>query len=90
MVNQLINKEGETNGKWSSVILEEKGCGFLKATVFVISEDEAVEPFKEMYNATLVVGGQEKQMIISPDDDQFKALSEDRKSTLSVILEKLE
>lgn len=90
IVNQLINKEGETNGKWSSVILEEKGCGFLKATVFVISEDEHVEPFKEMYGATLVGGGQEKQMIVSPDDKQFKNISEDTKATLSVILEKLE
>lgn len=90
VVNQLIKKEGDTNGKWSSVILEEKGCGFLKATVFVISEDEYVGSFKEMYNATLVGGGQEKQMIVAPDDNQFKSISEDNEATLSVILEKLE
>ena len=90
VINQLINKEGEANGKWSAVILEEKGCGFLKATVFVISEDQHVEPFKEQYGATLVGQGKEKQLIASPDDKQFKNISEDKKTTLSVILEKLE
>lgn len=89
VVNQLINKEGETKGKWSSVILEEKGCGFLKATVFVISEDKYVQSFTEMYAATLAGQGQEKQLIVSPTDDQFKKISNDKGATLSVILEKL-
>ncbi|MCB0495487.1 MAG: hypothetical protein KDC79_05095 [Cyclobacteriaceae bacterium] len=89
--NQRINKEGSaTNGKWSSVVLEEKGCGFLKATAFVISEDEYVQPFTDAYGASLEGSGQEKQLIVNPSDEQFNKISEDKQATLSVILEKLE
>ncbi len=90
VVNQLINKEGETNGKWSVYVFEEKGCGFLKATAFIISKDEYIESFSNTYAATLVGGGQEKQVIISPDNNQFETLLKDREATLAIILEKLE
>lgn len=90
VINQLINKEGETKGKWSVFIFEEKGCGFLKATAFIISEDEYVTSFTEEYNATLVGSGKEKQVIMNPDKGIFTDLSNDRNATLSVILEKVE
>lgn len=88
--NQRISKEGPTKGKWSSVMLEEKGCGFIKATVFVISEDEYVQSFTDMYKATMEGEGQEKQLIIEPSDKDFTKLSQDKQATLSVILEKLQ
>lgn len=90
LINQLINKEGATNGKWSVFIFEEKGCGFLKATAFVISEDAYVATFTESYSATLVGGGQEKQLIIDPTKKQFEKLNDDKNARLSIILEKLE
>ncbi len=90
VVNQLINKEGDTNGKWSVYVFEEKGCGFLKATAFIISEDEYIESFSEAYTGTLVGGGQEKQVIISPNKKQFEELTKDKEATLAIILEKIE
>ena len=89
-INQLISKEGDTKGKWSVFIFEEKGCGFLKATAFIVSEDAYVTSMVESYNAALVGGGQEKQLIINPSDKEFAKLSEDRNATLSIILEKVE
>ena len=91
VVNQLINKEGETKGKWSVYTFEEKGCGFLKATAFIISEDEYLPTFTEIYNGTQVGGGQEKQVIINPESKEtFDKLSKDKEATLAIILEKTE
>ncbi len=91
VINQLINKEGETKGKWSVYTFEEKGCGFLKATAFIISEDEYLPTFLETYSGTQVGGGQEKQIIINTESkDVFGKLSRDREATLSIILEKIE
>ena len=90
VINQLISKEGETNGKWSVYIFEEKGCGFLKATAFIISEDEYVTTFNEAHEATLVGSGQEKQLIINPGKGAFEKLASDKNATLAVILEKIE
>jgi hypothetical protein len=90
VVNQRIDKEGETKGKWSAFIFEEKGCGFIKATAFVISEDKHVVPFTETYNAVLAGSGEEKQLIINPSKKEFEALTKDRDATLTMILEKLE
>ncbi len=91
VVNQLINKEGDTNGKWSVFIFEEKGCGFLKATTFMISEDEYLPAFTEAYDAIQVGGGQEKQLIINPKDlATFEQLTKDREASLAIILEKIE
>lgn len=90
IINQLISKDGETNGKWSVFIFEEKGCGFLKATAFIISEDAYVNSIVELYSASLVGGGQEKQLIINPSDKEFATLLEDKNATLSIILEKVE
>ncbi|MCF6352012.1 MAG: hypothetical protein L3J06_03280 [Cyclobacteriaceae bacterium] len=91
VINQLINKEGETKGKWSVYTFEEKGCGFLKATAFIISEDEYLPTFMETYNGTQVGGGQEKQIIINLDSKEaFNKLSKDREATLAIILEKME
>jgi len=90
VINQLINKEGDTNGKWSVYVLEEKGCGFLKATAFIISEDEYIESFSNTYNGTLAGGGQEKQVIINPTKNQFTDITKDKEATLGIILEKME
>lgn len=91
VVNQRINKEGETNGKWSVFIFEEKGCGFLKAAAFIISEDEYLPTFTEAYNAVQAGGGQEKQLIINPKDKAtFETISKDKNASLAIILEKIE
>ncbi len=91
VINQLISDRPETKGKWSVFTIEEKGCGFLKASSFIISEDEYVTTFTETHNATLAGGGQEKQLIINPKSKEvFEKISEDKNATLSVILEKIE
>jgi len=91
VINQLINKEGETKGKWSVYTFEEKGCGFLKATAFIISKDEYLPTFMETYSGTEAGGGQEKQIIINIDSKEaFDKLSKDREATLAIILEKME
>ena len=91
VVNQLINKEGETEGKWSVYTFEEKGCGFLKATAFVISDDEYLPSFVDKYKAIQAGSGQEKQVIINPNDASvFEEISKDRNASLAIILEKMD
>ncbi|VAW26620.1 hypothetical protein MNBD_BACTEROID06-1185 [hydrothermal vent metagenome] len=91
VINQLINKEGETKGKWSVYTFEEKGCGFLKATAFIISDDEYLPAFIKAHSATQVGGGQEKQLIINPENKKaFEKISKDKNASLAIILEKME
>ncbi len=91
VINQRIDKDGDTKGKWSVFVLEPKGCGFMKATTFVISEDKYVETFKEAYQATLFGEGKEKQLLINVDKPaNFEKLLNDTEATMGIVLEKLE
>ncbi len=91
VINQLIKKEGETKGMWSVYTFEPKGCGFLKATAFIISEDEYVPTFTEAYSGVLVGAEQEKQLIVHTKKAKtFRTIANDREATLGIILEKLD
>ena len=89
VVNKLISKGEGKEGKWEVYTLEDKGCGFVKATSFIINSDSYVEQFKTAYSGTLIGEGQEKTMIIKPDNDQFKAIMLDDSVTVSIILERV-
>jgi hypothetical protein len=89
VVNKLISKGEGKEGKWEVYTLEDKGCGFVKATSFVINSDSYVEQFKTAYSGTLIGEGQEKTMIIKPDNDQFNAIMLDDSVTVSIILERV-
>ena len=89
VVNKLINKGEGKEGKWEVYVLEDKGCGFVKATTFVINSDSYVEPFNASYNGTLIGEGQEKSLAIKPSADQFMAILKDDSVTVSIILERL-
>lgn len=89
VVNKLINKGEGKEGKWEVYTLEDKGCGFVKATTFVINSDSYVEQFKTAYGGTVIGEGQEKSMIVSPDNKQFKEIMKDDSVTVSIILERV-
>ena len=89
VVNKLISKGEGKEGKWEVYVLEDKGCGFVKATTFVINSDSYVEHFKTAYSGTLIGEGQEKSMIIKPDRKQFSSIMQDDSVTVSIILERI-
>ena len=89
VVNKLINKGEGKEGKWEVYTLEDKGCGFVKATTFVINSDSYVEQFKTAYGGTVIGEGQEKSMIVKPDSKQFKEIMKDDSVTVSIILERV-
>ncbi|MEN8248797.1 MAG: hypothetical protein ABFS32_07675 [Bacteroidota bacterium] len=85
---RLSEGEGKI-GKWQVYVLEDKGCGFVKATSFIVGSDTYLEKFKETYNATQIGQGQEKSLIIAPNASQFNTILEDDSVTMSVILERI-
>jgi hypothetical protein len=89
IVNKLISKGEGKEGKWEVYTLEDKGCGFVKATSFVINSETYIEQFKTTYGGTLIGEGQEKTMIIKPSTEQFKAIMQDDSVTVSLILERV-
>ena len=89
VVNKLISKGEGKMGKWEVYTLEDKGCGFVKATTFVINSDSYVEKFQSTYGGTVLGEGQEKSIIIKPDSKQFNAIMEDDSVTVSIILERI-
>jgi len=89
VVNKLISKGEGKLGKWNVYVLEDKGCGFVKATTFIINSETYVEPFNASYNGTLIGQGQEKSIIVKPSANQFNSLLEDDSVTVSIILERV-
>jgi hypothetical protein len=89
VVNKLISKGEGKEGKWEVYTLEDKGCGFVKATTFIINSETYVEQFKTTYGGTVIGEGQEKSMIVKPDSKQFKAIMKDDSVTVSIILERV-
>jgi len=88
--NQRINEGEDKEGKWHVYVLEDKGCGFVKATSFVINSDSYIEKFKSNYNGTILGEGQDKSIIIGPTEDQFNAILKDDSVNVSIILERIE
>lgn len=88
----VINKRadgGEKDGKWEVFVLEDKGCGFVKATTFIINSDTYVPTFEEAYSGTTIGEGQEKSMIVKPSASQFDSILQDDSVTVSIILERV-
>ena len=89
VVNKLISQGEGKVGKWNVYVLEDKGCGFVKATTFIINSETYVDPFIASYNGTLLGQGQEKSIIIKPQANQFNSLIQDDSVTVSIILERV-
>jgi hypothetical protein len=89
VVNKRINKGDEKKGKWEVYVLEDKGCGFIKATTFIINSDTYVEQFEASYSSTLLGEGQEKTVIVKADAKQFNSILADDSVTVSIILERI-
>lgn len=90
VVNKLISEGEGKEGKWQVYVLEDKGCGFVKATSFIINSDSYPTKFAEMYGAEQIGEGQEKNLIINPNAKQFYTIMEDDSVTISIILERLQ
>ena len=83
--------DGEKLGTWQTYVLEDKGCGFVKATSFFINSDSYVEEFTQQYpDNTFIDEGQNKTIIIKPTAAEFKQLVADDSVTVSMILERLD
>ncbi len=89
VVNTLIDKGEGKAGKWQVYVLEDKGCGFVKATTFIINSDTYVEPFNTTYKGTMLGEGQEKTIIVKTTAEQFNTILADDSVTVSIILERL-
>lgn len=90
VVNKKITEaQDETNGKWQAYVLEDKGCGFVKATSFFINSDSYVQPFLTYSGGIQVGDGQEKSIIVKSGADQFNTMLADDSITVSMILERI-
>ena len=89
VVNKKISEGDLKEGKWQVYLLEDKGCGFIKATAFVINSDSYMEEFQNKYEATLLGDGQEKSMVVKPSVEQFNTILTDDSVRVSVILERV-
>lgn len=89
IVNKRIDDAGEKEGMWEVYVLEDKGCGFVKATSFIINSDTYVSKFEASTGGTVIGEGQEKSMIIKPTADQFNSILKDDSVTVSIILERV-
>lgn len=77
-------------GSWQSFVLEDRGCGFVKATSFFINSETYTEQFIGQFpDHELIDGGQSKTIIIRPTAAQFNQILADDSVTVSMILERL-
>lgn len=90
IVNRQIAEPGDKQGKWQTYVLEDKGCGFVKATTFITTSDTYAPVFIAQYEGTELGEGQSKSIIINPSADQFNQIMADDSIKVSVILERLE
>ena len=91
VVNRRINEGAEAKlGKWQTYVLEDKGCGFIKATSFIISSESYIAQFTAQYKNQQIGEGQEKSIIIHPTAGQFDTILADDSVTLSIILERIQ
>jgi len=87
VVNRLDKKDSLT--AWVSFILEDKGCGFVKATTFVINSETYSEAFAARYNPIKKGDEQSKTFIVKTTDRQFEELLANDSVTVSIIMERL-
>lgn len=91
VMNRKISEGNEDKiGTWQTYVLEDKGCGFVKATSFFINSDSYIEKFTTQYPGNKFLDeGQNKTIIIKPTAAQFSNLIADDSVTVSMILERL-
>ena len=91
VVNIQVNEgSDEKLGKWQTYVLEDKGCGFVKATSFIINSESYIPQFAAQYENQQIGEGQEKSIIIKPTAGQFNSILADDSVTVSVILERID
>ena len=79
----------EKKGNWQTYVLEDRGCGFVKATSFIVSEDY-IEDFTSQYENKTIGDQQNRSIIIKPTAAQFNTILADDSVTVSMILERLD
>ena len=90
VVNRKVGEGHEDKiGSWQTYVLEDKGCGFVKATSFFINSDTYTQVFMDGNEHKLIDEGQNKTIIVNPTADQFNNLVADDSVTVSMILERL-
>ena len=89
VVNKLVTEGDAKKGNWETYILQDKGCGFVKATTFIINSETYVEPFIAETNGTKIGQGQEVSIIVKPTADEFNAMLANDSITVSIILERV-
>lgn len=89
VVNKLVTQGDTKKGNWQTYVLEDKGCGFVKATSFIINSETYIEPFVAETSGTKVGQGQEISIIVKPTADEFNAMLANDSVTVSIILERI-
>ncbi len=87
VVNRLERKDSLS--AWASFVLEDKGCGFVKATSFVINNETYPDKIAAQYNPIKIGDEQSKTFIIKTTDRQFDELLANDSVTVSIIMERL-
>ncbi len=86
VVNRLEKRDSLP--AWASFVLEDKGCGFVKATTFIINSDTYPDKFAAQYNPVKKGDEQSKTFIIKTTDRQFEELLANDSVTVSIIMER--
>jgi hypothetical protein len=90
MNRKQLDGEGDKVGTWQTYVLEDKGCGFVKATSFFINSETYIGQITQQFpDNTFIDEGQNKTIIINPTAAEFNELIADDSVTVSMILERL-
>ncbi len=87
VVNRLERKDSLS--AWASFVLEDKGCGFVKATTFIINSETYPDIFAAQYNPIKIGEEQSKTFIVKTTDQQFDELLANDSVTVSIIMERV-
>lgn len=87
---KITDPSKEVTGKWSIYIIDEAGCGFLKATTFTLSDKKEKSEFEADYSPNKMGNDRQSYYLLDANDDLFWRLAADSTATLRHILEKID
>ncbi|MDH5396540.1 MAG: hypothetical protein OEX02_00230 [Cyclobacteriaceae bacterium] len=90
IVNTQNRDREDIKGKWDIFVLENKGCGMIKAKTFVLNDEQEMPAVSETYHAHEVGEDANKALIINPSQEEFIKMMDDDQVTMGLILERLE
>ncbi len=83
------SKKTADAASWQVFIMEPKGCGFVKASTFIVNDQKDIEAFQGKYNAELKQNGEQRALVVDADAQTFIEIA-NSKAAVSLILEKID